>query len=361
MKKRGGNIASPFFMSTSTYCPPEIVPGCFTNLIGISGCRNEPNPAPVLMINDIGITLSELEQYITGDYRTGEALFNAKLKFALTTVFNSLQTFLSPKYKAHSIISSSRAGQFADNKIAVPGQANFLKGQYFELINTDSYVDIFISQISLFTNFTGDIPIYFYDLTQDRILETVTLSSVAEEISVVQVNKIFKSNRKKLSLAIVYDSENITSYRTVLKTNCSGCSDPYITNQYLRIKGIKLPELLPKIISNIAPQQDTAGMSVEYSIQCNHSDYLCTMNNMIALPVIYRTAAELMEYALNISVNTRTNTTTTINRDVLKDRYDFYESKYKQYMKTLLDNILIPSDEKCFVCNQKGKHAVVLP
>lgn len=160
---------------------------------------------------------------------------------------------------------------------------------------------------------------------------------------------------------MVYDSEGINSYRTVLRTDCSGCSDPFITNQYLRIKGLKLPELLPKIVSNVSAQTDTAGMSIEYSVQCNHSDYLCTMNNMIALPVLYKTAAELMEYALNISVNTRTNTTTTINRDVLKDRYEFYESKYREFMKVLLDNILIPSDEKCFVCNQKSAHKIILP
>lgn len=345
----------------SEYCPPSEIPGCFTNLISIGGCRNEAVPTSGLMMNDIGITLPELEQYITSDYVNGEALFSAKLKFSLNVVFNSLQTYLSPKYKAHSIIASARAGQFQDNKVVVPGQANFLKGIYFDLINTTSYVDIFISQISLHTDFTGDIPIYFYDLVQDRILETLTISAVAGEISILPVNKIFKSNRKKLSLAIVYDSENINSYRTVLRTDCSGCSDPYITNQYLRIKGVKLPELLPKIVSNVSPQQDTAGMSVEYSIQCNHSDYLCTMNNMIALPVIYLTAAQLMEYALNISVNTRTNTTTTINRDVLKDRYDFYQGKYKEFMKTLLNNILIPSDTKCFVCQEKSRHEVILP
>jgi len=345
----------------SEYCPPSEVPGCFTNLISIGGCRNPVTPTSGLMMNDIGITLPELEQFIDKDYLNGQALFEAKLKFSLNVVFSSLQAFLSPKYKAHSIISSARAGQFQDNKVVVAGQANFLKGIYFDLLNSDSYVDLFVSAVSLHTDFTGDIPIYFIDLVQNRILETMTLTSVAEEISVLHVNTLFKSNRKKLSLAIVYDSEGINSYKTVLRTDCAGCQDPHITNRYLRIKGIKLPELLPYIVSNVVPQNDTAGMSVEYSVQCNHSDYLCTMNNMIALPVIYKTAAELMEYALNISVNTRTNTTTTINRDVLKDRYDFYESKYKEYMKTLLNNVLLPSDEKCFVCNSVGKHAIILP
>lgn len=345
----------------STYCPPEVVPNCFTNLISIDGCRNPVVPTSGLTMNNIGINLPELEQFISGDYRSGEQLFQDKLKFALNIVFNSLQTFLSPKYKAHSVVASARAGQYNDNKFAIAGQANFLKGIYFDLINTSSYVDFFAASVSLHTDYTGDIPIYFYDLVQDRILDTMTLTSVAEEISVLHVNKLFKSNRKKLSLAILYDSEGINSYRTTLKTGCNGCSDPYITNSYLRIKGVKMPELLPKIVSNVSPQQDTGGMSVEYSMQCNHSDYLCTMNNMIALPVIYKTASELMEYALNISVNTRTNTTTTINRDVLKERYDFYENKYKQFMKTLLDNILIPSDEKCFVCSEKGKHAIILP
>lgn len=344
-----------------SYCPPEVVPNCFTNLISISGCRDEVVPTSGLMMNDIGITISELDQFISGDYTSGEKLFKAKLKFSLTTVFNSLQTYLSPKYKAHSIISSARAGQFLDNKVPVAGQANFLKGQFFELVNTDSYVDVFIAQVSLLTDYTGDIPIYFIDLVQDKILETMTLTSVAEEISILPVNKIFQSNRKKLSLAIVYDSEGITSYKTVLKTGCSGCADPYITNQYLRIKGIKLPELLPKKLSNVVAQQDTAGMSIEYSVQCNYSDYVCTMLNMFALPVLYMTAMQLMEYGINIAVNTRTNTTTTINRDVLKERYEFYRDWYKHYMKILLENPLIPQDAKCFVCNEKSKHAVILP
>lgn len=341
-----------------SYCPPSAPATCFKNLIGLRGCISDTSTSGIYL-DDIGITIDELNQYITG-YYTGEQLFKDKFKFSLELIANAIHTYLSPKYKAHSVVASARAGMYLDNKVAVSGEANQLKGINFEFCNDDSYLDLYIASISLHTNFTGDIDVYVYDLIQNRLLDTIVLTATAEEISEVFVNKTYKSDRKRLNIAIVYDSENITSYKGQLK-NCSSCGDPYIHNTYTHIRGVKVPEFLDKLKRNVTPQSDTAGMSIEYSVSCNHSDYLCAKNNMIAIPILYRTAAELMEYGLNISPNSRTNTTITINRDILKDRIDFYNKKYEESMKNLLHNILLPTDVKCFVCNEKGKHTVILP
>lgn len=344
-----------------SYCPPTTPPNCFKDIIGLRGCVS-PVSTSGFYLDEVGVTMEELNQFITGQYTTGEKLFKDKLNFTIKLIVDSIHTNLSSRYKAISLIDSARAGIYLDNKESVAGQANMLKGILYEFANTDSYVDLFIASISLHTDFTGDIPIYIYDLIQNKLLDTIILSSTAEQISTVYVNKSYKSDRKKLHLAVVYDSENINAYKGVLKKGCSTCgSEPFLRNNYTTIHAIKLPELLPKIRNNVSLQDNTGGMSIEYSISCNHTDYLCVKNNMIAIPVVYRTAAELMEYGINIAVNKRTNTTVTINRDVLKDRFDFYFSRYQQSMKDMLGNMLLPTDSKCFICNEKGKHAIILP
>lgn len=344
------------------YCAPE-VSRCFENLISLRGTCNDRSPSSGIWLDQLGVTVQELNQYLTKDYKDAEALFLTKKRFAITNVTNAIHTFLQPRYKAHSVVSSTRVGQPKDDKIFVLGGTNELKGINFEFCNQDSFLDLYVSQINLFTDFTGTVNVYVYNLITEQLLDTIEVECTAGEISTEFVDVTYKSDRKRLNLLFCYDSTSVNSYKTVIGSSCTDCAvqSGIFQNQYTIIRGAKIGTAESKLRKNLAKLGETGGMSIDYNISCNHEDYLCNLSNMIALPVAYQTAFEIMAHAINNASNFRTNTTVTINSDTLKEKRDFFEKQFNKSIKNVLSNVIMPQDTKCFVCHEQSAHKIVVP
>mgnify|MGYP001597488207 CR=1 FL=1 len=334
---------------------------CFDNIIALRGNCTDATPTSGLYINDIGITVDELNALITKDYASGEALFDAKLSFALKNVTNAIHTHFGGKYLASSVLDGQRMGYFQDNLSLIAGTADTSKGIWVEFCNDNSYVDLFVSELSLQVNFTGNVDVKVYDLYQNKLLDTLTVPTVAGEISTIYPHKTYKSNRKHLQVIFVYDTTAVSSYKTYLKqggcTNC-GTGSTY-SNSWLTARAVTVLNADTKVRENLTQVGDTGGMSLIYGLSCNHSDWLCSHSNTIAMPVLYRTAAEIMEYGIHNS--TRTNSNTMIDYDKMKERMEYYETKFGETFDNILGNMKPPQDKKCFQCNERTRHAVVLP
>jgi hypothetical protein len=314
-------------------------------------------------MNELGISVQELNQYLTKDYSSADELFIAKKKFAIINVTNAIHAFLQPRYKAHSVVKSERAGQPKDDKIFVLGGANELKGINFEFCNHDSYLDLFVSSISLFTDFTGTVNVYVYDLITEKLVDIIDVSCTAGELSTEFIDKTYKSNRKRLNLLFCYDSTSVNSYKTIIGSGCKDCAvkSGVIQNQYTIVRSVKIGLNESKIKKNLTHTGETGGMSIDYNISCNHEDYLCNLSNMIALPVAYRTAFEIMQHAVAEAPKFKTNTSVTIDSENNKERRDFYEKQFNKSINNVLGNVIMPNDSKCFVCNEKSAHKIVAP
>lgn len=222
---------------------------------------------------------------------------------------------------------------------------------------------MFVSSLSLQVNFNGVVPVFVYDLFQNKLLDTINITAVSGEVVTVYPNKTYRSVRKELDLIFVYDATAFSSVKTtVTEGGCKSCGDGgsmVYLNQYLSTRSISILAADAKIEDNLTASGDTGGLSLVYSIQCNYEEWLCAISNSVALPILFKTAYEIMDYAINNSF--RLNTATTINIDTMKLRRDEYTTRYKEAMDTLLQNIKLPNDEKCFECRQKSKHVVILP
>ena len=130
-------------------------------------------------------------------------------------------------------------------------------------------------------------------------------------------------------------------------------------SSYMSARSISVLAADAKIESSLTVASDTGGLSMVYSIQCNYDDWLCTISNAVAMPILFKTGYEVMDYAVNNSL--RLNTATTINLDTMKARREEYNARYQSSIENLLQNIKLPADEKCFECRQKSKHVVILP
>lgn len=335
---------------------------CFDDIVGLRGACETPTSTSGLWLDDIGIELEEIDAIINKAAIDSIDFFDKKRDFALKQIINVIHTHYANKYKSNSILRSGRIGFGKENLEEVAAAAT-LKGIEIELCNQSSFVDVFISSLSLQVNFSGTVNVLVYDLFQNKLLDTIPVTAVSGKTVRVYPNKTYKSVRKELDIIFVYDTTAFSSVKTTVTTSgCRSCGDGgsmVQLNQYLSTRSISVLAADSKIVDNLTAVSDTGGMSLMYEVNCNYDEWLCTVSNQIALPILFKTAFEIMDYTINNSF--RLNTSTTINIDEAKARRDQYNERYQDSIQSLLQNMKLPEDEKCFECRQKSKQMVILP
>lgn len=329
---------------------------CFDNIIAIKELCSEIEPQ-TFYLNDIGINAKEVQSYLTGEYSGIQNFIDEKSAFAIRLVQGDIYSHLSPQYKASSILASNRVGQEANIKTLV-SQSGFV-GVEIKMYNPISFVDFTLSDISLFTDYTGNVPVFVYDLLQGKLLGTLTVPSVAGEISSSFETITISAPRKQLHLWIGYDSTGINSYKTTTTGGCTSCSGFTFSNRFIRATGASAES--PFTASTIESETHTAGISFNYSVVCNHYDWLCVHRHVLGLPFLYRTGIEIIKHAKLASINQRTMTTTTVNKAVLDEKLDFYTAEYNNTLNNILRNMRTPSDINCFHCNMQVQTITSLP
>jgi len=333
---------------------------CFNNIITVKGGCSDTTPLSGYYINDL-VSLDELNSFVGNEHKDGEALALDKIQFAIKQITGMVFNAFSNKFKANSLLDGMRIGFPSEYLVAKQGTNGTYKGINFELCNHSSFLDVHISTISLQLDVTQDVDVKVFNLTTGELVDTITISAVAGKIVTVPFGKTYESDRRRLNLIFVYDTTGINSYTTTINnTNgCLSCGGNQYTNSHVLYRGINIPTASQAIKSNINTQGDTAGLSIVYSITCNHKEWLCTFANLLSLPILYKAGAEIMQYARLQSK--RANSNTFIDLDKLSERQDLYELKYRELFDGIIQNIKLPTDVQCFECNPRSRNTIILP
>lgn len=333
---------------------------CFDDVIALRGECTTVTPTSGLYLDQFGVNLNEINQYIGGEYAKGEDLYEDKKAFAIDLIANIILTALNPKLKGASLIEGHRIGYFTDSLDSVSGDATYNSGGINIRINNNaSYVQMLISEISVHLNYTGEVNLYLADLRQNKILQTFQIQSVAGEYGVIYPQIKIESPMQITDLFLFRDTNGKPSYRT--NANDTTCVSCYPTNRngMVYATAAMMNGGVPIIRSNMQSANNTAGISLVYSLGCNHRAWLCSFSNMLAVPLGYKIAAEIVDYGMNNSTE-RINTAKIVDRDVMEQRRNDYEKKFRDSLKNVLNNIRF-TDNVCFECNKSVANIISLP
>ena len=196
---------------------------CIESLLGLRGCE-VPEPSTGLYIDDLGINQTFLGQLITDQYRNGVELFEDKRAFAWRKLSSDVLTKLSPMMKSDTIIESKRVGQVVSNYANV--QTALGAGNYGGIRlkidpNTVSYLNFYLADINLAIDSANtNVPVLIFDMTTGKLLETITYAEGALDQF---IGKTFTSAKRKLDIAIVYESTMNTVKFTPKRGTCTSC------------------------------------------------------------------------------------------------------------------------------------------
>lgn len=328
---------------------------CFNQIIGLKELCTGWTPTSGIYLNDIGVNLDLVNSVITKEYTGPTDFIESKISHAINEVKSEVYGYFAKDIKAKTVIDNSRIGYVNPNMVSVTGGGN--RGVWVQVYNQANYFDFELAGLELFTNHTGTIPVKVYDLDQALLLDTINVDCTAGEIAVVYPHKIYHSEKKQLNLWIGYDATGINSYKTTTtKGQC--CGVYHMKNSYVVAKGATATSYIESGLTAIA---DTAGISINYSLVCDQYGWMCNFARLLALPIAHKVCADICRSAFSVVPGVRTNTSTTVNSEVMKFNWEFYERNYREKLNNILQRIYLPTDSACFSCNSPSKHAVILP
>lgn len=332
---------------------------CLDNIISYrSNCRGTKSVSG-FYLEDIGITPLECGMYINQDYASGDELIEDKIRFGIEVVKSTLYNDLSSLFNVGSVIAQKTLGFYQDSLQLKPGSANTLGGIRLRVNESNSYLAAYISSISLQVASSGTIDVFIYDLISGKLLDTIPVETQANVVSTSYVHKMYAGGNRKIDLAIVYDTEGVSSNATLLTdSGCTHCNGYAYSNHFFTATPITINELSDKTALSVIGVQHTSGLSIDCSLQCSFDNWICQIANKMAMPILYKTGELIMEYALLHS--NRMNSETMVDMERNRERKDQWAAAYNTSMYALIKNIK-PINDRCFSCAENHKTKVILP
>lgn len=329
---------------------------CLNNLVGIrTSCGDQTVSDSGLYLQDLPFINLKVADAIVTDQNSGYALMESKLNIAQNFMIEDVRSRMLPYFKAHSVVENDIVGYTADNMIAVTSSGRYSGVQL--KINEYPFLSVYISSISLFTDYTGDIPVKVFDLSQNKVVDTITVACVSGEITRLDIHKEYQTNGQTLNLLFAYDTTDINSYQTnvfnvgfIGAASCRGCARRRDTsNGYIYAYAKSLGLLDSAIDRNLQSENNTAGMSVTYSVSCSLDKWVCQQKNGFSMALLYRAGMEILK---EFSMSNRVNSLVTLRKEEVSNLEQYFESEYKKSMDNALKNMRIPNDI-CFKCQKQ--------
>lgn len=334
---------------------------CLENLVGVRGSGT----TAIRYVNELtGINVPDFDKAINTEKQSASAALLDLISLAADELVQDINLRLQDKYQIKTFVEDGAVGYYYDNKVLKDAQSGYLTG-YEIRIDSVPYLAFYLSSIRLFVNTTGNVEVKIYDLTQGKLLDTITVAAIAGEIVDVQVDKTYYTHKQRLRLFVGYES-TFQSYHTAYASpynggaeRCDTCVTGNFTDSYINFRAAKIGAASAKTAENISGNSvsGAAGLSLNYSLQCSFAEHLCNVRNLLALPLMYKAGYLVMRELKHSKRLTGVVTAYGASHDELMNHY---AAEYDSKMNNLITNARIP-ESICFGCKPVTKTRTALP
>lgn len=324
---------------------------CFDNSTTLREYCTPDIPFSGIYLNDIGLSMRQVEDIITGDYNTVRSLVEATVRIAAREVAAEVYGRFSKQITAKSLIETGAVGMNATTPTIVPTTGGEV-GIKIELDNSANFMNLELKAVSLYLDFSGNVPVFIKDLDTGVTLDTITITAVAGEVVSVNVSELYRSVKKPLRLFVGYDATGIDSYKTTIRQ--STCCGNYGRNtDYTHMRGWNNTDQ--------STTQTTSGVGITYSLSCDQLAWMCQYSHLLSLPIAHKVAAEIYRRGLMVSPATRSNNTTNTNADLMASNFEWHSARYNEIFTGVIRTIHLPVDSVCYSCKSPVYHRISLP
>jgi len=340
------------------------VADCLSPLIGIRGNDCDGNPLKTstanLYVNDLpGITVRLADNVSNEEQKTGTTLMTRAINTAAQILATDVQTRLGSIMSGRTIIENSLAGYFQENPSTLTAASKY-RGVVIRVASRD-YMALAINKISFWSESTvADKEFKIVDALTGEVLETFTQSLTSGQIVDVPIGRSYFTRGREAYFAVVYDASDVITRKTNLYRQRGGCAD--CTTEAFLGNGTWVASgewglLDPITYAGRSSATSSAGISVDYSLDCSPESFLCSNARMFGTALWYGTAVQILEEA---TLSKRLNSYVTVYSEDNQGQHQFYSEKYAKLLDHLLANVNL-GGSVCNTCRSVVKQRVRIP
>jgi hypothetical protein len=300
---------------------------CLSNLVGIKNGCSDIVPSSGLYVNDLpGMSLKIADSAANSEKVNGYFLIQNRIDFAANYLSSDIRAYLQDKFVINSVLESSKAGFYKDDNTLIATSSK-LRGVKIT-VREEPFININISKIGLRFDSAQTTNIYIYNLYTAELLYTLPITTVADEITYITVNKQIATNKQRLSLFVCTDSSLSSFYDSSTnqigdREGCKTCN----SSKYLsRVSSGYIDSALSKTESNFVTANNTGGITIDYTIECDITNYICSLSHSLSWSLLYKTGHLIMQELIN---SDQLNTIVMINKTRNEELLNYYEAEYK--------------------------------
>lgn len=336
---------------------------CFENIIGIRGqCGDVPDPTSGLFVQDLPYIDLKVADSLLEQENSGTQFIKDKLNYAVNIVKSEINSRLMPYYKQKSVLEANVLGYYNEDMNPLPASALYRGIRVY--VDQYPYLEFKVSKVALYSsNFTGNKTVNVWDLRTGQLLDSFVVALTAGEISYIEVNRKYYSEKQRLDLFFGYDATGLDSFDTTVNRGTRGCNtcnlnDTNINGRFFSYNAGQIGLATAKLENNMDYTGYSGGLSLQYTVECGTDAFLCSLKDRLAFAILHKFGATVCEEVLFGS--RRVNSVTTIDKAKAEGLLPIFETRYINAMDDVLHNLRLPNDI-CFKCYQAVKSVTRIP
>lgn len=329
---------------------------CLETLIGLQGGCADISTAANTYLNT-KVTYNELASYVDqNDYPSVDDLFIAMRSQAVREVVDSITAHMKDGFVSKTVVSTQNIG-YAGTTLAASAALAKYKGVKLTRTERNNQVNLAfrVTRVAFIGNYTGNVTVLFVDGITGVTLGSQVVAAIAGQEVSVDVNELYRVEK----LLIIYDATLVAAYKTTVSNTiqtCYSCPTSCSVNAHVTGQAITATIGSPLAQVNLS---DMGGLILSVSMECDAEGWMCQYRQQLAMPILFKVAELVMEYALyNTS---RGNTNTVRDYDKLVARQSMYRDNFNTAMDRVFNTVNLPNDPICFNCRRGIQIRTTLP
>lgn len=329
---------------------------CLDGLIGDDfGCSTRTGR---LYLKDIGITEDFIAAILTKSDQSTASFMADRRRHATAAIPAALVGFYADRIIQRTFVDRGRVGTYPETEVLVTGDASYAQGILLEVCSPASNTRLLVTTLEFYGETTGDVVVTFHDLRDGTVLATETLTAVAGQTTTMDVDLAFQCFRQKKRILVTTDQD--VYYKSTITGTGGGCKScgTGIDKGVFKARSQRILNSDKKIGANLLPAQDTGGLSLVATVECDSYGWICEAKASLALPLLYFMGADIFTLALN---NYQRWGIQNLRKDDIASRAEQLGGLYNDAMDNLFKTMPIPDDGICFACNNRTTSGIILP
>ncbi len=313
---------------------------CLVGHIGLK--RVAKNPTSDVFINDLnGITTNQFESTREIDENDGLLSSWTTLEGRAIRSFEMDIKFNLKKYfKNHQTISTGLTGFVDDNELADHGSGKYA-GWLFDVSTFAQALKIEINDIRVTLANAQNFNVKIFDANTGEELFTKAVIGVAG----INIVKILQS------YAIYNHNKIFVAYDTVIPIRIF--NNPLVPGVISQGSIATTSTVLAK---NIGASE--VGMAVGYNVKCSIEEFVCSRLELFLEPFLRKLGIEFLKASRDSDDFSRYNLLDTEQSNELITEFT---AEYKDLLNSTFEDLQVPDDGICFICNKAISKRVLIP